>query len=148
MNLRNTTKVISVLFTVLIFMACAGNPAEQIAFPTVCNASDDTKYVKVTGYLTDEGSVFCSNIGGGRMECNFTLTEKPDGGAKIGAAIAQGSGANSVEEFGSSYKKEDLKIHDNSGGLVKIGDKLTLTGKYNALPDGSHCFLTVDKIEK
>jgi hypothetical protein len=131
-----------------LLAACSSKQAEQIAFPTVCKAEDDHKYVRVSGYLTDGGSVFCSNIGGGRMECRFSLNEKPDGGAQIGAEIAQGSGADSVEEFGSDYKKEDLKIHDNSGGFVKIGDKVTLTGDYNAVPDGSYCFLEVDKIEK
>ena len=136
-----------VLITGVFLAACAGKQAAQIAFPTVCKAEEDHKYVAVTGYLTDDGSVFCSNIGGGRMECSFSLNEKADGGAKIGAEIAQGSGANSVEEFGSSYKKEDLKIHDNSGGLIKVGDKVKLTGDYNAVPDGSHCFLEVDKIE-
>ena len=132
----------------LLLMACANKPAQEIAFPTTCKAEDDHKYYAITGYLTDGGSVFCSNIGGGRMDCSLDLTEKPDGGAKIGAEIEQGSGANEIEEFGSSYKKEDLKIHDNSGGLVKIGDKVKLTGDYNAVPDGSRCFLEVDKIEK
>lgn len=148
MKLKRAIGLSGIFLTGIIFLACGEKPAEQIAFPTTCKAEDDTKYVKITGYLTDDGSVFCSNIGGGRMECSFSLNEKTDGGAKIGADIAQGTGANSVEEFGSSYKKEDLKIHDNSGGFVKVGDKVTLTGKYNALPDGSHCFLTVDKIEK
>ena len=147
MNLGSTTRVFGIFLTGLILMACAGKPAEQMAFPTKCNDADDGKYVAITGYLTDDGSVYCSNTGG-RMDCNFTLTEKPDGGAKILASIAQGSGKSSVEEFKSSYKKEDLKIHDNSGGMVKIGDKVTLTGKFSVIPGGSSCFITVDKIDK
>jgi len=127
--------------------ACASKTGEPMAFPNTCNEADDGKYVAISGYLTDEGSLFCSNTGG-RMDCDFRLTEKPDGGAKIIASIAQGSGKSSVEDFGSSYKKSDLKIHDNSGGMVKIGDKVTLTGKYSAAPGGSSCFITVDKIDK
>ena len=146
--MKRTIGLGSVFLIGIFLLACAGKPAEQIAFPTTCNAGDDGKYVKITGYLNDDGSVFCSNIGGGRMDCSFSFNEKADGGAKIGAEIEQSSGANEIEEFGSSYKKEDLKIHDNSGGMVKVGDKLNLTGKYEALPDGSHCFLEVDKIEK
>jgi hypothetical protein len=136
-----------VLLTAFLFVACASKPAEQIPFPMTCKADDDGKYVQVTGYITDGGSVFCSNTGG-RMECGFTLTEKPDGGAKLSADIAQGSGSNSVDKFEGSYNKEDIKMHDNSGLPVKLGDKVKLTGKMNALPDGSHCFLTVDTIEK
>jgi hypothetical protein len=127
--------------------ACAAKQAEQIAFPTACRADDDKKYVQYTGYVTDDGSVFCSDTGG-RMECGFSLTQDPSGGAKSRIDIAQGSGANSVEKFEGSYKKDDIKIHDNSGSLVKIGDKIQVTGTMNALPDGSLCFLTVDKIEK
>jgi hypothetical protein len=138
----------TIMFLCLIAIgACASKPAEQMAFPTTCNEADDGKYVAITGYLTDEGSLYCSNTGG-RMDCNFRLTEKPDGGAKIIASIAQGSGKSSVEDFEGSYKKSDLKIHDNSGGMVKIGDKVTVTGKYSAAPGGSSCFITVDKIDK
>jgi hypothetical protein len=131
----------------MLLTACAGKQAEQIAFPTTCHDADDGKYVAITGYLTDGGSVYCSDTGG-RMDCNFTLTEQPDGCAKILASIAQGTGKSSVEDFGSSYKKTDLKIHDNSGGMVKIGDKVTLTGKFSVIPGGSSCFITVDKIDK
>ena len=138
----------ALIFVMGIFlMACASKQAQEIAFPTVCKAEDDHKYYAVTGYLTDDGSVFCSNTGG-RMECGFTLFEKPDGGAKLSSYIAQGSGSNSVEKFESGYKKSDIKIHDASGALVNLGDKVKLTGEYQALPDGSHCFLEVDKIEK
>ena len=134
-------------FISLLFLACASKPAEQIAFPTTCKAEDDKRYVQFSGYITDGGSVYCSDRGG-RMECSFELTEKPDGGAKINVDIAQGSGSSSVEKFEGSYKKSDIKIHDKSGGPVKLGDKIQVKGKMNALPDGSHCFMTVDEIEK
>jgi hypothetical protein len=131
----------------ILLAACAGKQAEQIAFPTVCKAEDDHKYYAITGYLTDDGSVFCSSTSG-RLECGFTLTETQGGGAKLSSYIAQGSGSNSVEKFESGYKKSDIKIHDASGALINLGDKVKLTGDYNAVPDGSHCFLEVDKIEK
>ena len=138
------TLLITCLF---LFTACSAKQGEPMAFPTTCNDTDDGKYAAITGYLTDGGSLYCSNTGG-RMDCNFTLTEKPDGGAKILASIAQGSGASSVEDFGKSYKKSDLKIHDNSGGMVKVGDKVTLSGKFSVVPGGSSCFITVDRIDK
>jgi hypothetical protein len=131
----------------MLLVACAAKQGEPMAFPTTCHVEDDGKYVAITGYLTDGGSVYCSDTGG-RMDCNLTLTEKPDGDAKILASVAQGTGKSSIEDFGSSYKKSDLKIHDNSGGMVKIGDKVTLTGKFSVIPDGSSCFITVDKIDK
>src|SRR6185369_17444606 len=78
---RNMKITVTILISFL-FLACGSKPAEQIAFPTTCKAEDDKRYVQFSGYVTDGGSVFCSNTGG-RMECGFELTEKPDGGAKI-----------------------------------------------------------------
>ena len=69
-----------------------------MAFPTTCNDADDGKYVAITGYLTDDGSVYCSDTGG-RMDCNLTLTEKPDGGAKILASVAAGNGEKQHRGF-------------------------------------------------
>jgi hypothetical protein len=136
-----------IFITMFLIAACSSKPAEQIAFPSVCKAEDEGKYVQVSGYLRDGGSIFCSDTGG-RMECSLELNEKPDGGAKLNVYIAQGSGSDSIEEFPSGYKKSDIKIHDHSGALLKLGDLVKVTGKYNALPDGSHCFLDADKIEK
>src|SRR5205809_7087156 len=119
------------LFGILL-VACAAKQGEPMAFPTTCNEADDGKYVAITGYLTDGGSLYCSNTGG-RMECNFDLTEKPGGGAKIGASIAQGSGRSSGEEFGDSSQASELKLHDSSGGSVKAGDRVPLTGKLSMI---------------
>ena len=76
-----------ILLLGILFVACAAKQGEPMAFPTTCNDADDGKYVAITGYLTDGGTLYCSNTGG-RMDCNFDLTEKPGGGAKIGASIA------------------------------------------------------------
>jgi hypothetical protein len=143
-------KLSSVLVTFIAAVslgACATKQAEQISFPITCKAENDKKYVQISGYIADQGVVYCSNTGG-RMECSFTLTESPGSSNALRVEIAQGSGANSVEKFEGSYKPQDIKIHDNSGNLLKIGDEAKLTGTMNALPDGSLCFLTVDKIEK
>jgi hypothetical protein len=131
----------------ILVAACAEKHAEPIDFANACKIENEKKYVQISGFLTDNGSVYCSNTGG-RMDCGFDLTETPNAKKGLRADIAQGSGANSVEKFESSYKKEDIKIHDNSGSLVKLGEKVKLTGTMNVMPDGSFCFLVVDKIEK
>ena len=131
----------------MLFSACTAKQAETIDFANACKLENEKKYVQVSGYLTDGGSIYCSNTGG-RMECGFDLTETPDAKKGVRVDISQGSGSNSVEKFESSYKKEDIKIHDNSGGPVKLGEKVKVTGTMNVIPDGSFCFVTVDKIEK
>ena len=97
-----------------------------MAFPTTCNARDDGKIRRNNGLSRPTTAVvFCSNIGGGRMDCNLLVDGKAGRRSKdAGAEIEQGTGTSEIEKFGSSYKKGDLKIHDNSGGMVKIGDKV------------------------
>lgn len=68
------------------------------------------------------------------------------------ADIAVGSSANTVEKIEGSFKPEDIKIRDNSGEFVKLGDKVRLTGTMTAVKDpvlaASVCYLKVDRIER
>ena len=141
-------KVILFCVAVLLFGACGEKASETIEFANSCKVENDGKYVSIAGYLKAGSSIFCSNIGGGRMDCSLTLTEKPDAETGYKASIEQGSGKNQIEKFERNYKKEDLKIRDNAGAMVAIGDKVKLTGKFSVTPDASLCFITVDKIEK
>ncbi|HMJ08491.1 MAG TPA: hypothetical protein VK468_05775, partial [Pyrinomonadaceae bacterium] len=134
----------------LSIAACAGKPAETIDFANSCKIENDAKYVAITGYLNDGGSIFCSNIGGGPVTCGLMLAETADGvkGRGLKSDIDQGSGSNQIEKFEGSYKKENLRIRDNAGQMVNIGDKVKLTGKFSVTPDASLCFMHADKIEK
>lgn len=127
--------------------ACTARQAEQINFPVACKDAIEKKYVQISGYLIDQGVVYCSNTGE-RMECSFTITETPGSSNALRATIVQGTGANSVEKLSGAYTRENIKIHDNSGNLVKIGDQAKFTGTINPMPDGGICILSVDKIEK
>jgi len=132
----------------LMAAGCAAKQGEPIDFATACKVENDGKYVELTGYLQDRGSVFCSNIGSSTVNCGMTLTPTADSKEGFMADIVQGSGSNEIEKFEGSYKKDDLKIRDNNGGLVKIGDKVKLTGKFSVPPDAKGCFMHADRIEK
>lgn len=131
-----------------LFTACT-KEAVPVELSTICSPDNEKKYVVTSGFLDDGGSTFCSNIGGGRLDCSLDVTAA--GGDKkrvFGAEIEQGSGANQIEKLPSGYKREDIKIHDNSGALINLSDKVKLTGQMSIAPDGSVCFMEVDKIEK
>ena len=66
----------------------------------------------------------------------------------FGADIEEGNGADEIEKLASGYKREDIKIHDDKRALVSFSDKVKLTGQMSIVPDGSVCFMTVDKIER
>jgi len=51
---------------------------------------------------------------------------------------------NTMERIEDNYSEADIKIYDNDGNIVKLGEKLRITGKRY----GAQCILSVDKIEK
>ena len=82
------------------------------------------------------------------MDCGLDLVGSLGGKRIFGADIEEGTGANQIEKLPSGYKDEDIKIHDNSGGLINMSNKVTVTGQMSIAPDGSVCFMEIDKIEK
>jgi hypothetical protein len=131
-----------------ILAAACKNDAVAIDASKLCAVENEKKYVVTTGYLDDRGSIFCSNIGGGSVRCMLDVTAKPGDKKVFGADIVQGSGSSEIEELPSGYKKSDIKIHDNSGNIINLSDKVNLTGEMSIAPDNSVCFMEVDKIEK
>jgi hypothetical protein len=138
--------LLALMFLCAALMAC-DQPAAPMEFGSVCTPENDGKAAAVTGYFFDDGHMFCSNTSG-RMECSIKFSAKPSDEKGFGAEIEQGAWANDVEKVESSYKTSDIKIHDSSGAILSLSDKVKITGKISTTPDNSVCFLTVKKIEK
>jgi hypothetical protein len=139
--------VFLIVLSVFVGAACK-KEAVPVDLSKICSPENEKKYVSTSGFLDDKGSIFCSNIGGGRLDCKFDVTASAGSPRVFGADIEQGSGANQIEKLPSGYKREDIKVHDNSGNVIKLSDKVTLTGQMSITPDASVCFMEVDKIEK
>ena len=109
-----------------IFITGCAVKGDPIEITKACVVDNDGKNFEVKGALSQRGSVFCSNTGG-RMECGFELLEKQGSENKLRVDIEQGSGANTVGKLGSGYKKEDIKIRDNSGVWIAAnGQQMSL----------------------
>ena len=140
--------ILAVIFVCGLAIACnqTGTPVE---YSKACVAENDKKYIEVNGFLNPRTSVYCSNTGGGPVRCGVDLLENPNSqNAPLSADIELGKTANNIEEIKSSYKKEDVKIHDNNGNLINLAEKVKITGKLNVVPGTDRCFITVSKIEK
>lgn len=139
-------------FAAVVSVSCntVGEPTE---FANACKPENEKKYIEVSGVLAQQGSsIFCSSTGG-RMECGFDLLESAGSSNKIRIDIEQGGGSNSVEKVERGYKKEDIKIRDNTGNLVALdSDRVKLTGKMSIAPPMGNaqgiCFMQVSKIER
>ncbi|MEP6787709.1 MAG: hypothetical protein ABJB40_04715 [Acidobacteriota bacterium] len=137
-----------VLLVPVMLLAGCTKTAVPVEISKICAADNEKKYVVTSGFLDDRGSIFCSNIGGGPVRCGLDVVASPGSTKVFSADIEQGSGSDEIEKLPSGYKKEDIKVHDNGGKVIAFSDKVTLTGQMSITPDGSVCFMTVDKIEK
>ena len=140
---------LSIIFLCLAAAGCASAPGTPVEYAKACTAENDKKNIEVSGFLSPRRTVFCSNTGGGPVKCGVNLLETVDSTKdNLSADIVRGTGANNIEEVKGSFKKEDIKIHDNGGNLINLGDKVKVTGILNKIPDVDQCYLTVSKIEK
>lgn len=142
--------LLTAVAAVAIGCATKGEPAE---FGKACDAANDGKTFEVKGVLSDDGSVFCSNIGGGRLNCGFTLLESPGSPNKMRVDIEEGSGADTVSKLESGYKQEDIKVRDDSGSQIALNkDVVRATGKMSIVPafkeNPSVCTMEVYKLER
>jgi hypothetical protein len=141
-------KKMGFLLIALVFSSACTKEAVPVDISNICAADNEKKYVSTSGYLDDRGSIFCSNIGGGRMNCGLNVVANPGGTKVFGADIEEGTGRDTIEKLESGYKREDIKIHDDKGAVISLSDKVKLTGEMSIAPDGSVCFMKVDKIER
>ena len=143
-------KTESVLFILALsfFVSACNTVGVPVELSKACSMDYDKKVVEVSGFLDDKGGVFCSNIGGGNVKCGFKLLENPGSEKTMTADIEQGTWANNVEKLERGYKKEDIKIHDNSGNIINMAEKVKLTGEMMVTPDLTVCLIKVAKIEK
>ena len=140
-------RIISILLAVSFAISC-NTVGEPVEFATACSPDYEKKTVEISGFLSDKGGVFCSNIGGGSVKCGLKFTETPESEKSISADIVQGTWANNVEKLERGYKKGDIKIHDNDGNIINIADKVKITGTLNTTSDPNVCFVSVAKITK
>lgn len=140
---------LTILFLCLAAVGCGSGPGTPVEYAKACSAENDKKNIEVSGFLSPRRSVFCSNTGGGPVRCGVNLLEAPDAAKdNFSADIVRGNSANNIEEIKGSFKKEDIKIHDDSGNLINLADKVKVTGILNKIPNADQCYLTVSKIEK
>ncbi|HEY8559596.1 MAG TPA: hypothetical protein VIL74_04270 [Pyrinomonadaceae bacterium] len=141
--------ILTLVFLCLAAAGCGSAPGTPVEYAKACAAENDKKNIEVTGFLSPRRSVFCSNTGGGPVRCGVNLLETADAQKdNFSADIERGTGANNIEEIKGSFKREDIKIHDNDGNLVNLAEKVKVTGVLNKIPNADQCYLTVSKIEK
>lgn len=139
-----------VLFLLTLVLALTGFGCNKTGVPTefsnACSLENNFKVLEVEGFLTDGGGVSCSNSTG-PMKCSLKLTAAPGDETRMNVYIEVGTWPNEIEKLSDGYKTEDIKIHDDDGNLVKLGEKLKITGELRAA-DAKTCWINVTKITR
>lgn len=136
----------------LTLMGC--EEPSPVPYQQACSEANDQKLIETTGYLTDGGSLFCSNTRvQSTVECGFQLLEKVGDKKYLKVDIAVGNGANSVEKIERGYKPGDIKIHDHTGALLDLTKPVKVTARARAWNDSTskeklNCYFTVKKLEQ
>lgn len=144
-------KLSILLFTFVLLTIHCGK-GEPVEYANACNTENNKKYIQVSGILEDKGGIYCSNTSG-TYECGFKLLQKAGDQKYLSSDITVGNWSNNVERIDGSYKRDEVKIRDNNGELVKLGESVKLTGEITAVsspssPDGMVCYLKVYQIDR
>ncbi len=139
---------VGLLALTMFVLSCAeqktGVPVE---FSKACGAENNGKLVQVTGYLADQGSIFCRNSTG-TMKCGLKLLENPGAEKPINVDVEQGTSANQIEEIKRGYKAEDVRIRDTGGNVINLAERLKVTGEMLVSVENNVCNMAISKIEK
>lgn len=144
--------VLTLVLAAGTFMSgCADVKGVPVEHANACNAENDKKVIEVSGFLEPRSFMYCSNRGG-RMECGFDLKDALGSDKIVRVDLEEGTSANMVEKLEKGFKREDVKIHDNTGAVIALTDKVRVTGKISIVPPFGNaegvCFMQVSKIEK
>lgn len=136
---------LAALAVVAAAISACGAPPTVVPYAEVCNQPDDA-VVQTEGYFAVDGSIFCSNTGSSELECGFEFVDDPDSTDGFTADVGEGSGRNKVDPIPDDFTPEAILIHADDGSDVRLGDKVTITGKM--LIGENVCLINVDTIKK
>lgn len=120
--------ILCVLLAILSLVGCKKD-AVRVDISKLCSPENEKKYVTTSGYLDDKGSIFCSNIGGGRMDCMLDVTADVGGAKVCGADTEEGSGANQIENCPADTSVKTSRSTTTAGTSSGSPTRLRSAGK-------------------
>jgi len=140
-NSKSTNKFMVLIITLVLLTACSSEPIKvracELCFEKYKNELVVTEgFVKLPeSFYTAGGSVTLLLVDDSRKRLP-TITLKNWGEKK-----------NMMEKLKDGYTEEDVMIYDNDGNIIKLGDKVRVTGELHGASK-PWCEINVDKIEK
>lgn len=138
---------LAILSLVLALVSCKSEPPKLLPASDLCNEEYKNEIVMCEGIVRLPDQFYTA---GGSVTMAF---EAPEGKYRIPAISIKTYGEtkdekkNMMDLLPENYTEADVKIYDNEGKIIKLGDKIRVTGE---LVGGSKpwCDINVTKIEK
>ena len=138
--MKNVLYILSCCIILSFITSCSSEPLKVNACE-LCNEKYKKEMVTTEGIVVLPESFYTT---GGSV----TLFLKDNCQVKSPSISIKtfGEKKNSMEKLTSGYTEEDVKIYDNNGTIVKLGDRIRVTGKLVGASK-QWCEINVDKIE-
>jgi hypothetical protein len=138
--------------------ACTPEQGEVVpATRLFTDAKLTKKYVTVTAVLGVSGGIMGStSCRKGRCDLEISVPEpgwKPPKGviSTAKASFSVGSGENEMAELPDKYSRADVKVKAMGGKILKVGDRVKLSGHAHCLNGGNEeslpCSIYVDRVD-
>ena len=135
------------ILTGIMALSSCSNPPKLVAASDLCNEEYKNEIVMCEGIIRLPDSFYTT---GGSVTMAF---EAPNGKFRIPAislktfSKTKGEKKNMMDLLPENYSNDDVKIYDDNGNAIKLGDKIRVTGELvGASKDW--CTVNVTKIEK
>jgi len=132
--------ILSFIALVLLATGCSEPVAKFYKATEVCKLEDGMDLISTEGELVLPNSFYSS----GNSASLLLKSSLPKDDLPTIVIYFLKERKNTMERIGDNFSEADVKIYDNDGNLVKLGEKVRLTGKKIS----AQCILYVDKIEK
>lgn len=144
--MKSITKL-AILACILSLNSCTSNPPKLLQASELCNEEYKGEIVMCEGIVRIPDHFFSA---GGSVTMAF---EAQKGKCRIPAlkintySKTKGEKKNMIDLLPEGYTEKDVKIYDDKGQIIKLGDKIRVTGELvGGLVDW--CDINVSKIEK
>jgi hypothetical protein len=145
---RATGATLLLASLVLASSACRHEPKPGESIDAVCKVENDDKEVTVSGYFRGPKLLsFCGTSC--QMRLVDRMTSKDDDDVKsVTINVPVGSGNNAMKEPPKKFTEKDLEVNDKSGGKVRAGSVVRVTGKALVSDLGGHLSCQISSISR
>lgn len=144
--MKNITKL-AILTYVLFLCSCTSNPPKLVQASELCNEEYKGEIVMCEGIIRLPDSFYTTG-GSVTMALEAEKGKYRIPGISLKTfSVTEGEKKNMMDLLPDGFTEDDVKIYDDSGKTIKLGDNIRVTGELVGASK-AWCEINVTKIEK